>query len=299
MQKAVCVLLLVLALVFRADAQASQSNTQSNAPSIPSSVTPSNSNSNTPSWTNSNSNSLTPSNTNSISVSNSGSNSKSVSPSNSNSWTSSGSASNTYPQPPAPTNVVNKCANHIINICPSWTNAPGFVFRDTLVSYKVTGSAAAPTVLTVITTSLRIIGLQPATSYDFVIQNVLPNGVLSLPSATATFVTAAQDPKANKTLDIHNIVCTNTKNPTTLRSVITCTWAAAADPVVELRIKARCTSIIREPDEVRKHLFGARAQVTTVTLNMNRDVATCEVFIKARYARRPASRHHLTVVMGK
>jgi len=39
--------------------------------------------------------------------------------------------------------------------------------------------------------------------------------------------------------------------------------------------------------------------VQEITLALNRDVATCEVYFRARYARRPASRHHLTVVLGQ
>jgi len=298
MQKAICVILLVLALVFRADAQATATVTGTNSVS----------NTNTNSWTPTNSNSN--SGSNSLSPSTSGSNSvsgtrpasvsvtRSSAPTTSNSWTATPSWTQSNPPPPAPIGLTNRCLNHIVNICPSWANPPGIVFNSFNLIYRVTGTVTPPNVINVRTTSGRVTSLLPATSYDFQVQGIL-NGVSSLLSATSVFVTAAADPKKDPTRDIRNIACTNIKSTTTRRSVILCTWSAALDPVLELRIKAHCQSPIREPNEVRKHLFGARAQATTVTLNLNRDVATCELYFKARYARRPASRHHLTVVMAQ
>lgn len=298
MQKAFCVLLLVLAFVFRADAQATATVTS----------TFSNTNSNTNSWTPTNSNSVSPSN--SLTGSNSGSNSvsgtrpasvsvtRSAAPTTSNSWTATPSWTQTVPSPPAPVGLVNRCLNHIVNICPSWSNPPGIVFQSFNLIYRVTGTVTPPNVISVRSTSGRVTSLLPATSYDFNVEGIL-NGVTSLLSTTSVFVTAAADPKLVKTRDITNIACTNVKSATTRRSVILCTWTAALDPVLELRVKAHCQSPIREPNEVRKHYFGSRALATTITLNLNRDVATCEVFIKARYARRPASRHHLTVIMAQ
>lgn len=297
--KVVCALLLLLAFVFGVNAQASSSVTATSAP------TPSTSNSFTNSGSPSGPASVSPSLPPSLSSSNSLTRTPSLAPSrsnsvsNTNSWTSSNSGSNTVTPPPAPTTPTNGCPNHIINICPVWNPPAGVVFAHYNLYFRVTGSTAAPTVFQVSGNSVRITNLTPSTSYDFAVEGVLANGVRSILSGTATFVTAAPDPKRDKARDISNIVCNNVKSSTTNRSVIQCSWTAAQDTILELRVKASCVSEIREPNEVRKKLFGTRAQATSITLNMNRDVATCEVFIKARYARRLASRHHLTVVMGQ
>jgi hypothetical protein len=296
--KAICVLFIVLALVLQVNSQASPSNSASLA------ISTSNTNSWTPSGTitvtgsNSNSNSITgtitvtPSRTVTVSVT------RTSAPSTSNSWTTSVTVTNTVPSPPAPVSLTNLCPNHIVNACPSWSDPTGITFNSYILSYRISGSTNPPNVITLTATSGRVTALLPATTYDFFVQGIL-NGVTSLVSTTVQITTAAADPKLDKTRDINNIACTNVKSTVTNRSVILCTWSAALDTVLELRIKARCTSEIREPNEVRKHLFGTRATVTTVTLNMNRDVAVCNVYFRARYARRPASRHHLTVIMGQ
>jgi len=226
-------------------------------------------------------------------------------PDPSNSWTPTVTVTNTVPSPPAPVNLVNLCPNHIVNICPSWSDPTGITFNSYILTYLVNGTVTPVFVITLTASSGRVTALLPNTSYAFSVQGVL-NGVTSLASTVSFFVTDPADPKLSDNdvtitpkRDITNIACTNVKSTVTNRSVILCTWTAALDTVVELRIKARCTSEIREPDEVRKHLFGSKATQTTITLNMNRDVAVCEVFFRARYARRPARRYHLTVIMGQ
>jgi len=296
--KAFCVLLVVLALVFQVNSQASPSNSASLAPSVSVTSTWTVTGTVTVTGTNSGTNSLTPTVSITPTRPPSVSNTRSSAPSTSNSWTPSTSATSTFPPPPAPVGLTNVCPNHIVNACPSWSDPTGIIFDSYILTYVVTGTVSPIFTITLTPTSGRVTALLPATSYDFTVQGVL-NGVASLSSTVLTVVTAAADPKLDKTRDISNIACTNVKSTVTNRSVILCTWGAALDTVVELRIKARCTSTIREPDEVRKHLFGSKATATTVTLNMNRDVAVCEVFFRARYARRRASRHHLTVIMGQ
>jgi hypothetical protein len=167
------------------------------------------------------------------------------------------------------------------------------------VSIIQTGCATC-TASTFLVTSLsgRITNLLPETSYDITVRGILASGLTSAPSTVATFVTAAADPKADPTLDISNIVCVSAIDATTERSVISCSWTAAAETLTRLVIKYRCVSVVRKNSSNKKRLYGAAAQVTSINLNVNRDVATCAVFFRAYYARRPATRTGLTVIMG-
>jgi len=149
-------------------------------------------------------------------------------------------------------------------------------------------------------TSGRITNLAPNTAYTVTVQGFEASGLASFVSTPVVFTTSPQDPKLNSTLDIHNVTCVSFKNST--RSVIKCTWLAASPtPPNHLSIKWRCVSPIREPDSNHKRIYQKKgaATITSVILHVNRDVATCTVYIKAYYPRRPATRHILTVIAGQ
>jgi len=194
--------------------------------------------------------------------------------------------------------VVNLCKNHSQNICPSWQNPPGFKFASFIVTFTPQTCATPPcptNTTTTITTSGRLSHLTPSTTYTITVQGVTASGLLSL-IATATFTTAAAD------VDISNIVCTEGTNSATHRKVINCNWGAATPPLRELNIKWRCVSTIREPDTNKIRLFasgpaGHNSAITSIQLQVNRDVATCTVSFHAYFKSRPARRHVLTVVM--
>jgi hypothetical protein len=154
-----------------------------------------------------------------------------------------------------------------------------------------------PTSFTTSSDSGRVTNLLPSTSYDFTVVGVTASGLHSLASTPVTFTTDPTDAKIDPAKDINNIVCVSAVTSTG-RTVINCSWNAAAERLTRLVIKWRCVSEIRENDANKKRLYGNGAQVTSVTLNVNRDVATCYVFLRAYYARRPATRHALTVIMG-
>jgi len=264
--KNILVLALILGLVVQALAQASPSGTSSN------------------------------SNTPPISISNTNSNSNSVTESGS----ASGTPSGTYPQPPSPINLANDCQNHIINICPGWANPTGFTFNKFRLYYQAVGSATITRVV-LTTTSTRITNLTPGTSYNVWVQGEDTTiRVFSANSTVVIMTTDPADPKEDPTLDITNFACNPAVNPVSNRGAISCTWTAAnsAFPVVSLRFKVHCTSTIREPLTIRKNLWGSRAQVTSILFAVNRDQATCNVYVKAVYSRRPASRHHAQVILS-
>jgi hypothetical protein len=198
---------------------------------------------------------------------------------------------------PAPTNVVNRCVGHIINICPSWANPAGVVYASFIVTYTDLTTSAVVSFSTT-TLSGRVTNLAPSTGYSFVVTGVTAGGVQGTPSAPVTFTTDPTDPKLDPLKDIHNIVCDSVNDTTTGRLVIQCSWLPATETLTRLVIKWRCVSPIRENNRNKKRLFGAAAQATAVTLNVNRDVATCTVYFHAYYIRRPSNRVQLTVLMG-
>jgi len=250
--------------------------------------------SNTPS--NSNSGSISGSSSGSSSGSGSGSGSASNSGSGSNTHSQTASGSNTVTPPPAPINVVNLCLNHDTYICPSWT-VPAGVYVSYIVAFTPTGGAT--TTVTTFQTSGRVSGLTPGTDYVFVITGVTASGLQGIPSAPVTFTTSLHT-------DLSNIVCDDVRDGTTRRNVIQCTWTAASPPPDRLVIKWRCVSAIRLPDSHKKRYYGAGAAITSVQLNVHRDVATCTVFFHPYYIRqvgppaiiRPGTRRSVTVIMG-
>jgi len=151
--------------------------------------------------------------------------------------------------------------------------------------------------------------LLPATSYDFFVEGINGNGVTSLPSTVTTFVTASGTPKQISSQDINNIQCTPTVNNATNRVNIKCTWnkASPAPPNVLLgvEIKCRCSSLIREAVSIRKDFNASTAPTaTSVTFQINRDVATCNIYLKGIFGVSKTGKHHsgvrhlVTVVVG-
>jgi len=285
----------VLALLFALFLLALQASSQSVTPSVTGSVTGSVSGSGSTSGSGSNSNSGSNSRSGSSSASNSGSNSASGSTSNTNSGST--SPSNTVTPPPAVINVQNLCKNHSQNICPSWQDPPGFNYVSFIVKFTPQTCANPPcptNTTTTIKTSGRISHLTPSTTYTFVIQGVTAGGLISLP-ATAIFTTAPPN------IDISNIVCVEGTNSATHRKVINCNWTAASPTLRELNIKWRCVSPIREPDSNKIKLFPNEAGnrnsgITSIQLEVNRDVTTCTVSFHAYFKAHPATRHVLTVI---
>jgi len=291
------VLGLIFGLAFQTLAQPTPTVTATNTNSVTGTVSVTNSVSNTNTVSNTVSGTVTVTGTRTGSITGSGSNSVSNTRSGTISNTLSASATNTVTPPPAPFNVTNLCKNHIINICPSWSVPAGFVYTSFLVT--VSNTTTTSTFLSSFTSG-RITNLAPNTAYTVTVQGFEASGFGSLISAPVVFTTSPQDPKLNATLDIHNITCVSFKNTT--RSVIKCSWLPASPtPPTFLSIKWRCVSPIREPDSNHKRIYQKKgaATITAVILHVNRDVATCTVFIKAHYPRRPATRHVLTVIAGQ
>jgi len=278
---------LVLGLLLQVGAQTT-SDTSSNT--WTNSVTPSFSNSN------SNSNSVTNSNTNSVTNSRTpswtNSNTNSVTATVTHTSTGTPTATTTYPQPPAPIIDGNFCLHHIINICPSWHDPAGFSFNKYRLYYQLQGSTTI-NVVVVTQTSQRITGLTANSPYNVWVQGVDTTiGVFSANSTVVVMTTDPSDPKNNPALDIQNFACVKGTNAKNGRVDVVCSWTAAQVTVKSINLKAHCVSASREPLFIRKHLFGTKAQVTSVTFAIDRTPATCNFFARFYYARRPTTRHH-------
>jgi len=279
-------LILVLGVVMSVVAQPSPSNSESN----------SNSHSNSVSVTNSGT--VSRSGSTSGSVSGTNSNTKS----NSNSWTSSETASPTTPTPDAPVNLVNHCPKKIIHACISWDEPATATFVSYIVNYRLAGTTGAPTQIATTGTFQKVSGLTPQTSYEFWIVGITAAGISSFDSSFLTVLTQESDAKLDPAKDITNVVCDwfNDRTPGVFpRREIRCSWTAAA-PVQPKRIKAKvhCTSAIREPLFIRKSLYGADATATEVVFHTHRDVATCFIYLRAYYPKRPATRHVSVIIVG-
>jgi len=143
------------------------------------------------------------------------------------------------------------------------------------------------TVIFTTSTSLIVTPLNPSTSYDFFIQGVNALGVYSNFNAFAlTVVTSAGNPKQVPSIDITNFQCAQFIANSTGRKDISCTWNAPKPPstlrVVEIETKCRCTSLQRQPVFIRKDLAPA---ATSSIYIVNRDVATCVIWVRAIYNR--------------
>lgn len=251
----------------------------------------------TPSWTNSNSNSVSGSNTwtSSGTWTRSGTNSNSVTVTNSGT----GTATTTYPQPPAPTGLINTCPNHIITACLAWTDPANYVFNYYRVYVQSTVAGSAVVVYTATQEGLEIQKLSPATTYNVWVAGVDTGvGVWSANSTVITVTTAAADPKKDPTRDVQNFACTQGVNPSTSRVAVTCTWTAAQDTVIHVNLKAHCVSATREPLLVRKKLWGSKATGTSAFFAINRDSATCNFYARFYYQRRPTTRHHVKLIVS-
>jgi len=202
-----------------------------------------------------------------------------------------GSPSNTYPQPPAPINLANICLHHIQAICPQWANPGGFNFDLFRFYYTAQGSGIVNKV-TLSGFDTLVTGLNPATLYDTWIQGVdSHNGVWSANSTILTMTTDPADPKKDPTRDIQGFSCSKT---TTVNNRVgaLCTWTAALDTVRQINFKVHCVSTLREPNLIRKRVFGAAAAaLTSEMFAVNRDVGTCTIKARFYYTRRPTARH--------
>jgi len=217
----------------------------------------------------------------------------SIQPSISQSTT--GTASITYPTPEAPIGLDNLCKGHIINICPEWSDPPGFVFGVYRLYYTQQGSGVVGVVKTS-DFSIKITDLLPGSLYDVWVQGQDSNGVWSLNSSIVTMDTDAADPKKDPTRDIQAFSCAKTTNSANNRNAATCTWTAAQDTVRQINFKVRCVSTTREPTLVRRRVYGATAAAaTSAFFAVNRDVGTCTFKARFYYARRPTARHSFTL----
>jgi len=202
-----------------------------------------------------------------------------------------------YPTPPAPLNLRNRCLSHIINICPGWDIPTGFDYNVFKVHFALQGSGVIQTVV-VNRVSTRITNLVPGALYDVMVQGVDTHfGVYSFNSTTIIMQTDPSDPKYDPTKDIQNFACAQGLNPVNNRIAIFCTWTAAQDVVRQINFKVKCSSTVRDPVFIRKRVFGAKAQLLEAKLAINRDIATCNVYARFYYARRPTSRHSVTLTI--
>jgi len=216
------------------------------------------------------------------------------------------SLSQTIPQPAAPSAPVNKCLNHIITICPTWTDTTvNQKLNNFRVYYAEQGTGIVNFVLTN-QLSTVITNLNPGVLYDVWVQGVDTNvGVFSANSSITVMQTDPADPKLDPSLDISGFTCVQAANPRSDpvgRIGIQCSWTAPAatstNTVQQINIKCQCTSATREDVFIRKTLFGTRATATSFFLAVNRDDANCNVFARFYYSRRPTTRHFVNVVLS-
>lgn len=205
-------------------------------------------------------------------------------------------------------NIVNKCKNHAQNICPAWTDPTGTLFFFN-VFYRVTGTTlwlqlGASNIFGL---SARISGLTASTSYDIKVVGVNLLGVQGNFNAAPvqTFMTSLPTPKQSVSRDISNVMCAQTISNTTNRVNIVCTWVKSPVNPIVIETSCRCTSPVRRSFRIRRDFKGAQAStVTSVTFQVNRDVATCNIFIKAVYptgfinVRKSGKRNHFVVILG-
>jgi hypothetical protein len=204
------------------------------------------------------------------------------------------SPTGTYPQPPAPVGLDNFCKNHIINICPGWSDPSGFVFG----AYKlfVTDPTGLTQEIDLAETSTRITSLTAATAYTVKVQGQDGNGVWSLNSTDVIMTTNVTDPKNDPTRDIQAFTCAKGTNPKNNRVSATCSWTAAQDAVRQINYKVHCVSTVREPTLVRRRVYGATAAAATnAFFAINRDTASCTFKARFYYERRPTTRHSFTL----
>jgi len=193
-----------------------------------------------------------------------------------------------------------------MSICLSWADPDINVLVFYRVFYRRTIDTSLPYLeVDTFFTSVKIDNLIASTSYDFWLVGYTNLGVESYASVVAVFSTGVSRPKQTLTKDINNIVCVQVKNPTTFRNNVKCTWTNAAPNLpIALRASIRCVSPIRKTRFLRKNYVSTKAPIpTTITWQVNRDVATCSVYLKAKFGflmgkRQPGVRHNLIVILG-
>jgi hypothetical protein len=208
----------------------------------------------------------------------------------------------TYPTPAAPDSLSNGCLDHITIVCLEWADPLLFSYNFYRVYYQSTVAGSAVQVVTSQFNNKNIVGLLPATTYNFWVSGVDTSiGVWSANSTILSVTTANADPKYDNTRDIQNFACAESTNPSTSRVAITCTWTAAQDTVIHVNLKCHCvaasTAPFREPLLIRKKLWNTKATATSVLFAVNRDKADCNIYARFYYQRRPTTRHHAFVAL--
>jgi len=208
-----------------------------------------------------------------------------------------------YPPPAAPVNLKNKCAGHAVTVCLTWADPTGLLVSYS-VFYRPTGSSISFLEIDTDVPWLVINNLRAATSFDFFVVGFNGLGVESFVSSVLTVVTGASTPKQNPAIDISNVQCAPLVNVNTSRVNIKCTWTAPTKAPVAIEVKCRCVSSVRETVRIRKDITGpAAATATSITFQINRDVANCNIYIKALYGsltnkHQPGTRQHVQLVVG-
>jgi len=210
--------------------------------------------------------------------------------------------SGTYPQPPAPVGLVNRCLGHKVNICPEWSDPPGFSFNLYRLYYKVQLSTTESRITTA-STSTRVFPLPAGTLFDFWVAGVdVGNGVWSANSTAVTMQTIGPDPKLDPLRDVQGFACaavpddgTGTQHES--RTAIQCTWTAALDTVRQINYKVHCTSPDFEPLTIKKRKYGAAAAAAvSAYFHVHRESGKCVVHARFYYADRPSARKLSIVV---
>jgi len=147
-------------------------------------------------------------------------------------------------------------------------------------------------------------GLRANTQFEFFVVGFNGLGIRSQPSNLLTLTTGNQTPKQNPLFDISNIQCAQGVNANTSRVNIKCTWTPSPLTAFKIEVKCRCVSSVRETVRIRKDIFGAKAATaSSIVFNINRDVATCNIYFKAFYRTppgrlQPGARQHIQLVIG-
>jgi hypothetical protein len=153
--------------------------------------------------------------------------------------------------------------------------------------------------------SLRITNLAPSTNYDF--QIIGSNGFAqSAPTPVISFMTGPPTPKQSVASDISNVACKQSKSTLTTRTNIVCSWTKAPVAPLSIALRCKCSSLTRRPIHIRKTYNSTQAStLTSATFQINRDVATCNIYIKAIYGpakgmkghKHPGMMNHIVIIV--
>jgi len=153
--------------------------------------------------------------------------------------------------------------------------------------------------------SLRLTNLAPSTNYDIQIigRNVFAQSALS---PIVSFMTGPPTPKQSVGSDISNVMCSQSKSTLTRRTNIVCSWNKAPVAPLSISLRCKCSSLTRKPIHIRKIYNSTQAStLTSATFQINRDVATCNIYIKAIYGppkgtkghKHPGMMNHIVIIV--